>query len=152
MKSTHLIFCFTHENIIWLKKSLLFMLEYNKTISKAQVILQVSAETDIKPIAVKKSSKHNLCARKLKVNGFFIQRTFFSKKEVLVEKKIMNLVMRLWSSLPDQESHKLVYQFDSVVYQFDSVTLQLNCNPFLSRYLYICKKKFNTLVYHRLLK
>lgn len=68
------------------------MLEYNKTISKAQVIFQVSAETDIKPIAVKKSSKHNLCARKLKVNGFFIQRTFFSKKEVLVEKKIMNLV------------------------------------------------------------
>ena len=63
------------------------MLEYNKTISKAQVIFQVSAETDIKPIAVKKSSKHNLCARKLKVNGFFIQRTFFSKKEVLVEKK-----------------------------------------------------------------
>ena len=68
------------------------MLEYNKTISKAQVIFQVSAETDIKPIAVKKSSKHNLCARKLKVNGFVIQRTFFSKKEVLVEKKIMNLV------------------------------------------------------------
>lgn len=56
------------------------MLEYNKTISKAQVIFQVSAETDIKPIAVKKSSKHNLCARKLKVNGFFIQRTFFFKK------------------------------------------------------------------------
>ena len=68
------------------------MLEYNKTISKAQVIFQVSAETDIKPIAVKKSSKHNLCARKLKVNGFFIQRTFFSKKEVLVEKKIMKQV------------------------------------------------------------
>lgn len=63
------------------------MLEYNKTISKAQVIFQVSAETDIKPIAVKKSSKHNLCARKLKVNSFFIQRTFFFQKRKFWLKK-----------------------------------------------------------------
>ena len=63
------------------------MLEYNKTISKAQVIFQVSAETDIKPIAVKKSSKHNLCARKLKVNGFLYTKNIYFKKEVMVEKK-----------------------------------------------------------------